>query len=291
MAGHVLPVRSVLPHDGHVHPGPGRDQAALGSRCQQLRDVRGRQGQAVRRVQLRRLRHRRCHPLLPRRGSPQSRRSPVGPQLGALPLRDGWLRRIGRAGRAGCGESAQPQDLPLPGPGPHGAADTGEGQRRSPARDQVLQHGRDHHRGPEGQSAAPRDVRRAGTRAVRSLGRRRRGQGRDRRGRQGVRAPAGWLPRLRDQHARVGVDSVSASGDLHRRSDEGVQELATRERIRGDGVARRELLLRRHRGLLPDAVRPRVRVARQVRPRVHRTGRPRAHDREAEKGHARLERR
>ena len=118
-------------------------------------------------------------------------------------------------------------------------------------------------------------------------------QGRDRRGRRGLRAPAGRLPRVCDEHARVRLDPVPAPGRLHRRRDEGVPRVAARERLRGHGLARRELLLRRHRGLLPDAARPRVLAVREVRPRLHRTRRARGDGRPAalQEGHARLERR
>ncbi len=98
-----------------------------------------------------------------------------------------------------------------------------------------------------------------------------RDQGGDRRGRRGVRAAAGGLPRVRHQHARVGVDPVPASGDLHRRRHEGVPRVAAGGRVRGHGLARGQLLLGQHRGLLPDAVRPRLWHAREVRPRLHRT--------------------
>ena len=63
---HVRALRSVASHDRPLHRGPGRAQGALRSRRQQLREVQSESGQAVRRLQLRRLRHRRRDPLLPR---------------------------------------------------------------------------------------------------------------------------------------------------------------------------------------------------------------------------------
>ena len=42
------------------------------------------------------------------------------------------------------------------------------------------------------------------------------------------------------------------------------------QRLRGDRLARRELLLRRHLRLLPDPARPRLLAVREVRPRLHR---------------------
>ena len=100
-----------------------------------------RQGEAVRRGQSRRLRDRRRDSLLPGRGAVQPRRAPLGAQLGAVPLRDGRVRRRDRAGRALGGQPGQPEALPVPDPGPDGARGAGEGQRRAAARDQVLQHG------------------------------------------------------------------------------------------------------------------------------------------------------
>ena len=121
--------------------GPDALKLLSRSRRQQLRDVRGRQGQAVRRRQPRRLRDRRRDPLLPGRGAAQPRRAPVGAQLGAVPRRDGRLRRHVRAGRALGREPDRPEALPLPGPGADRARGAGEGHRRAAAGDQVLQHG------------------------------------------------------------------------------------------------------------------------------------------------------
>ena len=136
--------------------------------------------------------------------------------------------------------------------------------------DQVLQHGRDHHRGPHGARAAPRHVRRARPRAVRPVGGRRGRARGDRRGGRGVRPEAGRLTRLRDEHARVRLDPVPAAGRVHGRRHEGVPRVAARERLRGDRIARRQLLLGRHLRLLPDPARPRVLGVRQVRPRLRR---------------------
>ena len=60
-----------------------------------------------------------------------------------------------------------------------------------------------------------------------------------------------------------------------RRQDEGVPRVAAGRLVRGHGLARRQLLLRRHLGLLHDALRPRLRRLRPLRPRLHRPrGRP-----------------
>ncbi len=88
---------------------------------------------------------------------------------------------------------------------------------------------------------------------------------------RGVRARAGRLARLRHEHARVRLDPVPAAGDLHRRRPEGVPRVAAGRRLRGDRLARRQHVLGRHLRLLPDALGPRLRRVRQVRPRLRRT--------------------
>ena len=67
------------------------------------------------------------------------------------------------------------------------------------------------------------------------------------------------LARLRVEHARVGLDPVAAAGHLHRRRAARVPRVAARRRLRGDERARRQLRLRRHRGLLPQPVGARLR--------------------------------
>ncbi len=82
-----------------------------------------------------------------------------------------------------------------------------------------------------GMSGAP------GTGALRAVGG---GRGRPRRARRGgrrLRTAPGGLARLRDQHARVGLDPVPAAGDLHRRRAEvrtasGCRRTATRRPAR-----------------------------------------------------------
>ncbi len=56
-------VRPVVSHDRRLLPGPGRAPAAVRPRSQQLQDLRQEQGQAVRGLQLRRVRHQRRHPV------------------------------------------------------------------------------------------------------------------------------------------------------------------------------------------------------------------------------------
>ena len=129
------------------------------------------QGEAARRVQPRRLRHRRRDPLPPGREQGPTRGPSVGAQLGAVPRRDGRLRRAGVEGRANRRQpDGRARALPLPGSGADGDAGAGEGERRAAARDQVLQPGRAHDRRAEGARSAPRDVGRARARALRARG-------------------------------------------------------------------------------------------------------------------------
>ena len=155
--------------------------------------------------------------------------------------------------------------------GPTAMRGARKGERRSSARDQVLQHGRAHDRRASGARPAPRDVGRAGARALGPVGRARGRPRRDRRGRPGLRASSGRRARLRDEHARVRLDPLAAPGDLHGRRARAVPGVAAGRLVRGHRLARRQLRLRRHRGLLPHAVGSRIRLVRQVRPRLRRT--------------------
>ena len=68
---------------------------------------------------------------------------------------------------------------------------------------------------------------------------------------RGLRPSSGRLARVRDEHARVGLDPVPAPSGLHRRRAEGVPRVAARRRLRGHRLARGQLRLRRDLGLLP----------------------------------------
>ena len=81
-----------------------------------------------------------------------------------------------------------------------------------------------HHRRQVRPHAAARHGRAAGVRDVRPVrGRRGRARG-HREGRRGVRTAAGGRPRLLGQHAGIGLDSLAATGRLHRREDEGLSQ-------------------------------------------------------------------
>ena len=205
----------------------------------------------------------------------------------------GRLRRDHRARRARGRQSRQPPALPLPGAGPDRAQVLEKANGGPLPEIKFFNMGVITVGGPQGAGAAPRHVRRSRPGAVRPVGRGQGGQGGPPRGRPGVRAAARGLPRLRDQHARVGLDPLPAARDLHGRQDEGVPRVAAGRLVRGHRLARRQLLLRRHLGLLHDALRPRLRRLRPLRPRLHRPRR-RAEDvgePEAAEGDARLARR
>ena len=225
----------------------------------------------------RRVRDRRRDSLLPRREPRPPRRAAVGAQLGAVPRRDRRLRRA-----RSSATSARPSTRRA------AASSTASRCRARTALDVLTKANGGslpeikffnlgeltiaghrvralHH----GMSGAP---------GMELFGPWDGGRGRARRARRGrrrLRPPAGRLAGLRHQHARVGLDPVPAAGRLHRRRAEGVPRVAAGERLRGDRLARRQLLLRRHRGLLPHAVGSRLRAVRQVRPRLHRPRRAR----------------
>ena len=178
-----------------------------------------------------------------------------------------------RAGRALGGEPERPQGLPLPGPGADRARGAGEGHRRAAAGDQVLQHGLAHDRRatrcgrcitacpacPGSSSSGPlghgEDVRAAIVEAGEEFGLRQVGS----RVYATNTLESGWIP--------CPLPAVFTGDEL-----KAVPGLAAGDGLRGHRLARRELLLRRHRGLLLDAVRARLRALREVRSRLHRSG-------------------
>ena len=127
---------------------------------QQLREVPGQPRQAVRALQLRRLHHRRRHPL-PSRGEQTELRRPraVG-ELDRVPRQNGRLQRDDDEGRpvavAPGRQAGRAQVLPLSDSGSQREAGDREAERRPGAGHQVLQHGRHHDRRAEGSRAAAR---------------------------------------------------------------------------------------------------------------------------------------
>ena len=162
-------------------------------------------------------------------------RAPGG-ELAAVPRRDRRLQRRDRARTTARrrGRWARPVDaqvLALPDPGPERVAGDREAQRRPARAAQVLPHGRDEHRRQQGPHAAPRHGRRAGPRDLGPVRGARRGPRRDRRGRQGVRPrctcgsraypsntlESGWIP-------------SPLPADLHRRGAARVPRVAAGRR-------------------------------------------------------------
>ena len=245
LAGDLRPLQPLVPHERPRGRGPGRAQAALGPRGQQLRRIHGRPGQALRAVQPRRLRHRRRHPVRARRGPFRPGRPGAGAQLDHVPRGDRRVRRRRRSRleeRAARGRT--PQVVPVPGAGPERDAGDREGARRLSARARVLPHDDRDDRGQNGGCAAARHGRPAGLGALRPMGRRRGGARGARDGRRGVRPPPGGWAGVLVQYARVGVDPIAASGRVLGRKHEGLPRVAARGRVRGLRIARRQLRLR-----------------------------------------------
>mgnify|MGYP003693710535 CR=1 FL=1 len=226
----------------------------------------------------------------------QPRRAPVGAQLGAVPRRDRRLRRrrSTRDERTAVNPSGRREALPVPGAGPDGARRPREGQRRAAAGDQVLQHGRAHaspgtrcralHHGMSGVPGLElfgpwderEDVRAAIVEAGADFGLRQVGS----RVYATNTLESGWIP--------CPLPAVFTGDEL-----KAYREWLPANGYEGTGSLGGELLLGRHRGLLPDAARPRLLAVREVRPRLRRPRGARGDGRPAarEEGHARLERR
>ena len=104
---------------------------------------------------------------------------------------------------------------------------------------------------------------------------------------------AGRRPRLRHQHAGVGLDPLAGAGGLYRREDESLPAVAAGHELRSQCLARRQLRLQQHRGLLHHAARTGLRRLHQIRPRLHRQGSAAGDGRQEppQEGDVRLERR
>ena len=206
------------------------------------------------------------------------RRPRADGQLGAVPRPNRRIRRNDGAGRQVAlsprRQAGDPQALPLPGAGTERTAGPRKAQRRTGAGHQVLQHGRDHHRRSQGPRPAARDVRRPRasrsggpmTRATRSA-RRFVEAGKDFGLHQvGARAYAtntlesGWIPSP--------LPAVYTGEQM-----KSYREWLPSDSYEASGSHRRQLLFRPHRGLLPDAIRARLWLVREVRSRLHRAAR------------------
>ncbi len=250
--------------------GPRCAQALQLHDHQQLQGLCAEQGQADGALQLRRLRHRRRHPVLPGGERAPVRRARAHGELAAVPGRDGRLQGRHHPRRPlALAPARQPGDaspLPLPGAGAECIQGAREAERRPAAGRQVLHHGCDQHQGSQGSRPATRHGRCTGARGLGSLRGARRDPRGDRGGREGFRPGPGRLPRLFEQHARVRLDPVASACGVHGREDEEVPRVAAGDRLRGHRLDRRQLRLGQHRGLLPDALRAGLRAVREVRP-------------------------
>ncbi len=231
-----------------------------------------RPGQALRAVQARRLRHRRRDPLRARETPLQPRRPRAGAQLDHLPRGDRRLRRHASSSTSARAlrtdgrrrsyrfqvqgpNAMQVIEKALGEPPPelkffHMTTVTIAGKTVG-----ALRHGMVGQPGWE--LFGPWDDGEAVREALAD-------------GRRGVRPATGGRAGVLVQHARVRLDPLAAAGRLLRREHEGLPRVAAGDRVRGHRVDRRQLRLRRHRGLLLHAVGPRLRELRQVRPRLHR---------------------
>ena len=153
----------------------GPDALKLISRSghQHLQQLPRRHGEAIRRLQPRRLRDRRRDPVPPRAEQLRARRPAAGAELGAVQPRDRRLQRQSRARRALVRQQDGPARLPLSGARPEREEGHGEGHGQARARHQVLQHGRVSDRGLQGPRPASRHGRPAGLGDLRPVGRRR----------------------------------------------------------------------------------------------------------------------
>ena len=161
VAPHRGPVRPVAPHGRPEHQGPRCAEADQQARRQQRCEIPRRHGQAVRRRQLRRLRHRRQHPLPPRGGRVPGRRHSAVDQLAALSRRDGRLRRARLARRQLVLSEGRSGSVPLPGPGSRRHERHPRGDGSGAAEAALLPHDALEDRRQAGSRVAPRHGRRA----------------------------------------------------------------------------------------------------------------------------------
>ena len=273
VARDVLPLRSVLPHDRHVH-----QRARTRSSCSL------RSGSTASRPSTS-TRQSSSSPATADgyvigdailfyldNGAAQPRRPPVGAQLGAVPLRDRRLQRHDRARRARRGQSEQPQGCtatrcrarprskvlekinggPLPEIKFFNLGEITIAGRKVRA----LHHGMSGVPGLElfGPWDEGAEIKAAIVEAGEEFGLRQVGS----RVYATNTLESGWIP--------CPLPAIFTGEDM-----KAYREWLPANGLRGHRLARRQLLLEQHLRLLPDALRPRLRVVREVRPRVHRT--------------------
>ncbi len=164
-------LRPVVPHDDDLLARPGRAAARVESGRQQLRDVRRRSLPTPRRVQPRRLRHRRRDPLQRRPRGDGAGGSRGRPQLGAVHRRDRRLGCVHRGRRDLLQQShGPPHRVPVSGGRAGCAGADRTAHRRAAAQGTVVAHLPCHHRRPRGLGPAAHDGRQPGVRVLRAHG-------------------------------------------------------------------------------------------------------------------------
>ena len=261
---------------------------------QQLQELQGESGETIRRLHARWLRHRRRDPLLSQREPAQPRRPSFGAQLGRVPHDEtGGYKVTSGARRAIRRQSRHAQALQISGAGPPRREGDRKGHREGRARHSILQYGRRHDRGQGSARAAPWHGRTARLGAVRAVG-----------AGEAVRAAlveAGQEFGIRQVGARTYPTSCLESGWIPSplpaiytgEKMKPYRQWLTANSYEAMASLGGSFYSEEHRGLLPDAVRSRLRAVRQVRPRVHRP-RGAGEDRgepAAQEGHARVEQR
>ena len=150
---------------------PGRDKLLSATRHQQLRELRVNKAKQFVALQPRRLRDRRCDPVLPRRGhSRSSAGRPTTTGCSSTRRRASTTSSVERDERRRPPDGRRRRLYRYPGAGTERARGAATSERRPAPRNPVLQHGRHHDRRPQGSRAPPRHGRRARDGALRSVG-------------------------------------------------------------------------------------------------------------------------
>ena len=196
----------------------------------------------------------------------QPRRPRARGELGEIPAQTDSFNVELTATAHGAAQRRRAQGLSLSDPGPAGDEDARDGAGPRAGGPEVLQHGaREIAARTSSRFATARPASRAGNCSVpwedQALCARRWSKPAE------IRHEACRRPRLRSNALESGW-SPAAARHLHRRRDERLPRWL-RAGLRGVASLGGSYC-RRHRGLLPDAVGPRLRPPREVRPRFHR---------------------
>ena len=220
----------------------------------------------------RRLRDRRRDSVLPGRQHVQPRRPPAGGQLGAVQRRNRQVQReVSNATSDRRRTTARRKTFRYQVQGPNALKVMAEDPRQDAARRPLLRDGHVHDRRSRRSRTAARHGRAARVGAVRTVGRRRCRARRDRRGR--ARSSAFG----RSARAPIRRAASSRAGSLRRFPAiyTGDDMKAYRQWLTGKSYEAMASLggsfvSQKHRGLLPDAVRSRLRAVREIRSRLRR---------------------